>query len=330
MDGVTDAAFRFMSAKYGHPHVVYTEFTAAEGIEAGALRLMRDFRYSELERPVVAQVFGYHPEAFYKAALVAAALGFDGVDINMGCPAKNIAEAGSGAALIRTPDLAKEIVREARRGLEDWGRGVEIADAGLHPAILEYVHTEWARLDGAPVRCVLPLTIKTRIGYDAVAVEEWIKHLLEVEPVAIAIHGRTLKQLYTGLANWDAIGRAVEIARGSGTMILGNGDVSSLAQARERVAQYGVDGVLIGRAAEGNPWVFADHTATREEKLQACIEHSRYFEKISPDQRFLNMRKHLAWYCSGFDGARELRIQLMTTQSADDVEKVIHAWNGKE
>lgn len=330
MDGVTDAAFRFMSAKYGHPHVVYTEFTSAEGIEAGALRLMRDFRYSELERPVVAQIFGYHPKAFYKAAFTAAALGFDGVDINMGCPAKNIAEAGSGAALIRTPELAKEIVCATRRGLEDWGRGMEVAQAGLHSAILEYAQTEWAHLGGAPVRRVLPLTIKTRIGYDAVVIEEWIKHLSEVEPVAIAIHGRTLKQLYTGLANWDAIGRAVEIARGSGTMIFGNGDVRTVAEAHERVAQYGVDGVLIGRAVEGNPWVFAEHTATREEKLQACIEHARYFEKVSPDQRFLNMRKHLAWYCSGFDGARELRIQLMTTQSADEVEKVVHAWNCKE
>lgn len=328
MDGVTDAAFRFMSAKYGHPHVVYTEFTAAEGIEAGALRLMRDFRYSEIERPVVAQVFGYHPKAFYKAALAAAALGFDGVDINMGCPAKNIAEAGSGAALIRTPELAKEIVRAARKGLEDWARGIDIADTSLHPAILEYVRGEWKRLGGAPLRRVLPLTIKTRIGYDTVVVEEWIKHLLEVEPVAIAIHGRTLKQLYTGLANWDAIARAVEIARGSGTMIFGNGDVLSLAQARERVMQYGVDGVLIGRAAQGNPWVFAEYAATREEKLQACVEHARYFEKVSPDQRFLNMRKHLAWYCSGFDGARELRIQLMTTQSADDVERVIGEWSG--
>ncbi len=323
MDGVTDAAFRFMTAKYSQPSVVYTEFTAAEGIEAGALRLMRDFLYSEIERPVVAQVFGSHPGAFYKTAIAVAALGFNGMDINMGCPAKNIAEQGSGASLIRTPELAKDIARASLSGLNDWVKGMKLEQSGLPPAIIDYIYTEWKRKNFTPPRVVLPLTIKTRIGYDSIVIKEWLKHLLEVKPVAVAIHGRTLKQMYTGDANWEAIGEAVEVAKGSGTMIFGNGDVKNLADAHKRVEQYRVDGVLIGRAAQGNPWIFSNHHPTKEEKLQVVLEHTRYFESVITSQYFLNMRKHLAWYCSGFDGAKELRMKLMTTKSVKEVEDII-------
>ena len=155
---------------------------------------------------------------------------------------------------------------------------------------------------------------------------EWIQHLLEVDPVAIAIHGRTLRQGYGGEADWSEIGHAVETARGSGIMIFGNGDVQNRQQALEKVKQYGVDGVLIGRGTFGNPWVFKDEEVDITTKAQVTLEHSRYFEELFKDRenyRFLPMRKHLGWYIRSVDNAAEIRRELMQTESAAEVEKIL-------
>lgn len=357
MDGVTDEPFRFITAKYGKPDILITEFTSVEGICAGATKNLQAFLYDESERPIIAQIFGSTPEAFYKSVFVIAELGFDGVDINMGCPAKNISSKGAGASLILTPKLAKEIIRETKRASQEWSEGKKIEEIGLPEAIIEYVkerqkqsasaraevtaspsmqnhpdaHTpEPARAEvpahehaSVRTRKPLPVSIKTRIGYNSNIVEEWIKHLLEEEPVNISLHGRTLKQMYSGNADWEAIAKAAKLIHQTKTTILGNGDIKDLKDAHEKIRQYGVDGVLIGRATFGNPWIFQGKEATIEEKLSIALEHARLHEKIFTPKFFFPMRKHLAWYCRGFPGASEVRQQLMQTNNSGDVEKIL-------
>lgn len=323
MDGVTDAPFRAITAKYGKPGVMITEFTSVEGINAGATKTLSAFLYQESERPVVAQLFGSTPEAFYKAAFAVCELGFDGVDINMGCPANSVASRGAGAALILTPDLAKEIFKKTRKACEDWAGGKTMEDAGLHPDIIAWVNANRPEIfNGNVPKKILPVSVKTRIGYNSIVIEEWVKHLLEVEPVNISIHGRTLKQGYSGKADWEAIGRAAAIIRQTGTTVLGNGDIRNMAEALERIQQYGVDGALIGRAAFGNPWVFGQKEATVYDRLETAKEHSRIHQKIFGEY-FVPMRKHLSWYCKGFSGASEIRQKLMHTHSAADVENIL-------
>lgn len=321
MDGVTDAAFRYMNAKYGKPSIQFTEFTSVEGLSAGAVKLLDDFIFDDTERPIAAQIFGSTPECFYRAAFIVSELGFDGIDINMGCPAKNVAHHGGGAALILQPDLAKEIIRRTKQGTEDWANGRNIDDIGLPEDLVRAVKKLSKQKEGE--RTALPVSVKTRIGHSSIVVEDWTKHLLEAEPVNISIHGRTLKQMYTGRSDWEAIGRAAEIIHKTSTTALGNGDIESLTDAKSKIKQFGVDGVLIGRAAMGNPWVFQDRSVSLQEKLLVALEHARYFEFIFPQRPFLNMRKHLSWYVKGFDGAKDLRMKLMTTQNAEDCRQLV-------
>ena len=346
MDGVTDASFRRVAARYGRPDLCMTEFTSVEAICCGAEGFVRDLSYGDYERPVLAQIYGRTPEAFYQVAHIVCELGFDGLDINMGCPAKNVANKGCGAGLIRTPELAVTIIRAARRGLEDWAAGQRLEDVGLAPEVLERVrHMNRGRVRPA-ARQLIPLSVKTRVGYDKVAVDEWIPVLLGERPAALSLHGRTLKQMYRGLADWDAIQRAVELARGLPTLILGNGDLKSMSDAVERIRQTGVDGVLLGRGAMGNPWVFrgkqwakdtlagvsrphdTEVDVGQEERTRVLLEHSRHYESLWGERRFPAMRKHLAWYCKGFRGAAQWRAQMVRARNADEVARIVGAESG--
>lgn len=320
MDGITDAPFRFISAKYGHPFLHITEFTSAEGICAGAVKTLRAFLYDENERPVIAQVFGSSPESYYKTAFVIAELGFDGLDINMGCPAKNITSKGSGAGLIINPALAKQLMKVTKKALQEWSEGKKIEEIGLPEKIIQHVKQNRPK---SLRRKILPLSIKTRIGYDDIVIEEWVKHLLELEPANITIHGRTLKQMYSGEANWEAIGRAARIIHQTETLVLGNGDIKNLAQAYEKIKNYGVDGALIGRAALGNPWIFQSKEPLLHEKLNVAIEHAEIYEKRISAEQFMPMRKHLAWYCRGFPNASEIRQKLMQSKNSKEVQSTL-------
>ena len=322
MDGVTDAAFRYMVAKYGKPSLTITEFTAAEGIRAGAERLLEDFLYNPIERPVVAQLFGADPSAFFISGAVVSALGFDGIDINMGCPAKNVTDRGAGAALILEPARARVIIQQTRAGNLAWANGASLEEIGVQPHLASVINERRAEL-GIEGRSELPLSVKTRLGVTHSVVEEWVDVLLQEELAAITIHGRTLKQLYSGNADWEEISRAAEQIHKTPTKVLGNGDVQDMTDAKERMKTYGVDGVLIGRAAFGNPWIFQEHSATESERRAAALEHARYFSLIFPNGHFLRMRKHLLDYMHGFDGAKELRQQLMRIQSLTDVEQIL-------
>jgi tRNA-dihydrouridine synthase len=340
MDGVTDASFRHIAAKHGGPDVILTEFVNIQSALYSPHTLLKDFTYSEIERPVVAQIYGRTPELFYKVAHIVGELGFDGLDINMGCPAKKVAASGCGAALIRTPELAREIIRDAQHGLRDWREGQTLEDIGFDGEMVEQVRLANLRRSGAeqpPERRLIPVSVKTRLGYDRVVIEEWLSTLLGERPAAVSLHGRTLEQGYKGEADWQAIARAVEIARGTGTLIFGNGDVRDLSDVYRRVQQTGVDGVLIGRSTQGDPWIFRDKNIVKEalrrggrlqldlipidleERFRVVVEHSEHFQALFGRSRFMAMRKHLTWYCRDFRGAAEMRGRMTRANSAEEV-----------
>lgn len=347
MDGVTDASFRFITAKHGAPDVTLTEFVNIQSAFYSPHTLLKDFTYCEIERPVVAQIYGKTPELFYKVAHIVCELGFDGLDINMGCPAKKVAASGCGAALIRTPELAGEIIRAARRGVEDWHGGQTLRDLKLCTDVIEQVKQANRQRSGweTPVaRRRIPVSIKTRLGYDCIVIEDWLRTLLAERPAAISLHGRTLAQGYKGEADWQAIAGAAEIAKGSGTLILGNGDVQDLREVCRRARETGVDGVLIGRSAQGAPWLFRQKNAVKRafesggelllqgtpvglaERFQIVVEHSEYFERLNGPSRFMAMRKHLTWYCRNFRGAAEMRAQMTRANSAAEVRRCLAAF----
>lgn len=347
MDGVSDAAFRFITAKYGKPDVITTEFISVDGIAYGAARLFDDFIYHQIERPVVAQIFGIEPEYFYQAAQIICELGFDGVDINMGCPAKTVSRRGAGAGLILNPKLAQEIVLAVKAGITDWQQ------SGLSNKISEKVLTEmWSTkqrlidlgVEFAHDRKLVPVSVKTRIGYSEVQVEQWIPKLLEVQPASIAVHGRTLKQMYQGEADWQALSMVGEIITGYNSQQKGiekvnyiaNGDVDSPEIAKMRLEQSKADGLYIGRGSYGNPWIFADiksylsgnslssEERSLETKARVAYEHALLHYKLKGESGFVQMRKHLAWYLRGFPGAVKLRVALMQANSPVEVKAILN------
>ncbi len=305
MDGVTDIAFRHIIATGAcpelilseakdpskavkskcRPDVIFTEFTNVHDICQGRVMGWEPLRYTDGQRPIVAQLYGKEPLLFYQAAHVVSELGFDGLDINMGCPSKNVASSGCGAGLIKTPELALDIMAATERGLRDWADGQTLAEAGLKPGIVEKVRMARAAQDHQPTpRSALPLSVKTRLGYDSVIIKEWSACLAQGRPQVISIHGRTLKQMYRGNADWDAIAEATSQIREHGILVLGNGDIGSLNEAIARILASGVDGILIGRAALGNPWIFHGKDAIREAVRAKADTHSLRFLRLRSGQ----------------------------------------------
>lgn len=338
MDGVTDHPFRYIQKRHGSPDLIFTEFVRVERLCAGEVKLLRALLYDESQRPVIAQIYGTRPEAFRQAAVLICRLGFDGIDINMGCPSPGVADTGAGAGLILTPELAVAIVAATRSGVRDWENGAtawELPDVA--PAVAALVEERHAQLPTAFQQPrTVPVSAKTRIGYTNQQVDEWIPRLLESQLAAISLHGRTLAQGYTGLADWDAIGRAAELAQRTGTLLLGNGDVTDRADGVRRAAVYGVDGILIGRASYGNPFVFVQKPETPETSSQdesrkvarvsLAGEHATFYEENLrgwPGYSFNFMHKHLRWYVRGLPGARHLRGELVRTKNAAEAARLV-------
>ncbi len=312
MADVTDAAFRQIIAKYSRrtdgsagptgPDIFYTEFVSADGLihpTAGA-KLRRELYFTPAEQPIVAQLFTSKPDKMRAAAAIVADLGFAGVDINMGCPDKGIEKQGCGADLIKNPNLAKELIAAATEG------------AGG-----------------------LPVSVKTRLGYNKVELEQWVPALLEAKPTAITFHLRTRKEMSKVAAHWELANIPVDMARGSGTLILANGDIKDLTEARAKCAQYGLDGAMLGRAIYGNPWLFSEIKPSVKEKIEVLIEHIELFADLfgssatntrlfgGHTKSFSLMKKHFKAYVEGFAGASDLRATLMLVETADEAVKIL-------
>lgn len=301
MDDVTDVAFRHIIATHSKAHggayVTFTEFTSADGLvfadDKGQMRLRAKLRYTEIERPVVAQIFSSTPKHMEQAAAMARELGFNGVDINMGCPDRSVEKQGAGAALIKEPEHAKEIILATKEGAGD-----------------------------------LPVSVKTRVGYAKSELETWLPHILSTKPAVVTIHARTRNELSKVPARWEHIQEAVEIRDSittkDETLIVGNGDVQNTKHARELVAQTGADGAMLGRAMFGNPWVMCEYEPSIDEKIEALIAHTEMFEKeFTGIKSFAIMRKHFASYIEGFAGAKELRTKLMACETAREVTELL-------
>ncbi|MGZ3618080.1 MAG: tRNA dihydrouridine synthase [Ktedonobacteraceae bacterium] len=268
----------------------------------------------------------------------------------MGCPAKTVANKGGGAALIRMPETAREIIRAAQQGVKDWANGQTLEDLEMDPRRIERIHlmneervNTWGD-NAVNERRLLPVSVKTRLGYDSIVITDWVQELLELQPAVISIHGRTLAQHYKGEANWEAIASAAEIVRKTDTLILGNGDIHSLYEAAQRIRSTGVHGVLIGRASFGNPWLFRNRDQlkklihqnidpiaeqlpnvipSREERLLMALEHADVHAKLKGEDHYVEMRKHLGWYLGHFPGAKQIRNDLVRVNSLADVERII-------
>lgn len=312
MADVTDPAFRRIIAKYsahtrsdgtvGGPDVMWTEFVSADGLarapEEGQKKLRADLQYDLSERPVVAQLFSSQPEYMERAARLCLELGFDGVDINMGCPDSSIEKQGAGAAHIKNSEHALEVIRAAQQGAGSQDGGI-------------------------------PVSVKTRLGYNTDILDEWLTKILSANPAAVTVHARTRKEMSKVPARWERVARAVEIrdALGSTTRILGNGDALSLPDAHAKALTSGADGVMLGRAIFGNPWLFHPDkdvtTVPLEEKLRVMVEHTKLYEELLAHKSFAIMKKHYKAYVQGFDGAVELRALLMEATTGDEIEQIV-------
>lgn len=306
MEDVTDTAFRELVMRISNPEhldVLFTEFTSTDGLchEVGRENVIKRFRISDSERhwldktntKIVAQIWGTDPEKFHRSAkYITEEMDFDGIDINMGCPVKKIVKNGGCSALINTPELAKELVLATMEGTD------------------------------------LPVTVKTRTGIKKHNTESWISDLLETKPAAITLHGRTQKDMSEVPADWEEVGKAAAIKneKNPETLIFGNGDILSIAQANEKVQQYNIDGVMIGRGVFHNPWVFnPGYEPSLSERLDTLLLHTRLFDDYWQDQRnFAVLRRFYKIYVQGFPGASKLRAALMETRNQDEVRKIIH------
>ncbi len=305
MADVTDAAFRRVIAQYGKPDVMWTEFVSADGLMSpGRDVLLTDLVFGEEERPIVAQLFSAHPQKMEEAAALVAHLGFDGIDINMGCPAGAIIDQGAGAALIKHPALAIELIKAAQRGA----------------------------VRGAPQGREVPVSVKTRIGTSKNELATWLPALLSAQPALVTIHARTTKELSLVPARWEHVGEAVRIrdAVGSPTLIFGNGDVKTIVEGRQRAGEVGADGVMIGRGIFGNPWLFnarRKKSPLVKEKMRVLCEHVCLFDElVAARKSFAVMKKHFKAYVQGFDGAKELRMKLMETENAQEVIELLNSY----
>src|ERR1700694_982545 len=229
MEDVTDTVLRQVIARCGKPAVVFTEFTNVEGMFSKGERLFTQrLWFTGEKRPLGAQIWGTRPENFFKAAKKLIDMGFDGIDLNMGCPASGVMQKGACSGLINNKPLAKEIIDATKEGA-----------AGI-----------------------LPVSVKTRLGFRAIDFS-WIAFVLEQNPAVLTVHARTVSEMSKVPAHWDRLKTVVEMrnAMNSTTLIVGNGDVKSLRDAKQKVAEAGADGAMIGRGIFENPYLFSEQVA---------------------------------------------------------------------
>lgn len=296
MEDVTDTVFRRIVGKHGRPDVFFTEFTSSDAIcSQGKDSAFKRLLYTEEERPLIAQIWGVTPENYYESAKVIAQMGFDGIDINMGCPVRDIIKKGACSALIKTPDLAREIIEATRNGAPE-----------------------------------LPVSVKTRIGFSDIQTEEWIGFLLKLDLPVLTIHGRTVKEMSKYPVHWDEIERAVKLrdSLGLATKIIGNGDVLSYEESMDKVERHNLDGIMIGRGVFQNLCIFEKgknfQDFTINQKLDVMAEHIHLYKETWNEKKSFNvLKKYFKIYISGFPGASEMRVKFMETTTPTEALELI-------
>lgn len=296
LEQVSDVVFREILSTIGKPDVLFTEFTNVDGLcSEGAEKVSNRLKFTPNQHPIIAQIWGLKPEHYKQAAEKIVTLGFDGIDLNMGCPDRDVVKKGCCSALIENHSLAKEIIHATKEG------------AGT-----------------------LPVSVKTRIGMRKIVTEEWISFLLEQNIANLTVHGRTVAEMSKVPAHWDEIGKVVQIrdAMQKHTTIVGNGDVLSYQQGLDLVKQYGVDGIMIGRGMFQNFWIFNPSvdplTFSVNQRLQLLTDHIQLWDKTWGQTKDFNiLKKFYKVYIHGFENASEIRNDLMQFKTAVDTLRYI-------
>lgn len=312
MEGVTDVIFRQVVAKAGRPDVFFTEFTNVSSFasEKGRANALERLEVVPTDAPIIAQIWGKNPEHFAELAGALQGLGFAGLDINMGCPDRHVNAAGGGAAMIRTPELAVECLRQARAATD------------------------------------LPVSVKTRLGYSFVdEYREWLPTLLKEQPAALTVHLRTRKEMSKVPAHFELIPEIIGLVKAFSpeTKLVINGDIKDLAEVRELSAKYPqVNGWMIGRGVFENPYCFMDYVLTQADLLELLNYHLDLFEAKDAEikrQRvaalcegldtearglaFEPLKRFFKVYLHSFPGAAELRAKLMECKNTHEVREIL-------
>ncbi len=299
MEDVTDPSFRYVCKKYG-ADMMYTEFVSSDGLIRDAAKSLAKLEIFDYERPIGIQIYGHIPEALVESAVRVEAAGPDVIDINFGCPVKKIAGRGAGSGMMREPDKMVEITRR-------------VVDA-----------------------VKLPVTVKTRLGWDedSKIIVELAERLQDAGISALTIHGRTRCQMYKGEADWTLIGKVKENPR-MHIPIIGNGDIKTPEDAAAAFERYGVDGVMIGRASYGHPWIFKEvkhyirtgellPPITLREKVELAKEHLAQSLRFKGERGgVLEMRRHLSCYFKGLPDFKETRLKLVTENDPAAIQPLL-------
>ena len=293
MEGVTDIAFRQVIAHAGRPDLFFTEFTnvSSYASEKGRENALERLRIAPTDSPIIAQIWGKNPEHFAIVAEALESLGFSGIDLNFGCPDKNVNKTGGGAAMIKTPELAVECFRNAKKSTS------------------------------------LPVSVKTRLGWAKTdEFKTWLPTLLAEHPAALTVHLRTKKEMSKVPAHYELIPEIITLRDkiSPETKLIINGDIKNRAEALALHEKYPeVDGFMIGRGVFQNPYCFTDHTATREELLKLLELHLDLYEKYLKNTSFEPLKHFFKIYINNFPGASDFRAKLMETHSIKEAREVI-------
>lgn len=292
MEGVTDLVFRQVVTKAGRPDIFFTEFTnvSSYASEKGRDNALERLKIGPNENPIVAQIWGQNPEHFAETARALEGLGFDGLDINMGCPDKHVNKAGGGAAMIKTPELVVECINRAKENTS------------------------------------LPVSVKTRLGFTYLEeYKEWLPTLLDQHLAALTVHLRTRKEMSKVPAHFELIPEIIKLRDeiAPETKLIINGDIKNKAEAEKLKAKYpGVDGFMIGRGVFENPYCFTDHEPTPEELKALFLYHLDLFEKENR-MPFETMKHFYKVYFKGQPGSADFRNKLMSAKSIPELKSMV-------
>lgn len=296
LDGVTDVVFRQIVTEIGKADVLFTEFTPCEGfVSKGRARVEENFLFTPSQKPIIAQIWGTKPEQFYTVAKALSEREFAGIDINMGCPERVIVKNGACAALIKNPSLAAEIIQATKEAAGE-----------------------------------LPVSVKTRIGFTTIMIEEWISFLLKQNIAALTIHLRTAAEMSKVDAHWELMPQVMQLRKqlAPETVIIGNGDIVSLEDITTKYEQYGCDGFMVGRGIFANPWMFNPkvdmHEKTVADRISLYVKHIDLFEKQwGNTHNFALLKKFAKTYISNFPEASELRVKLMESKKLEELRNIL-------
>ncbi len=293
MEAVTDIIFRQVVARAGRADLFFTEFTNVDSYcsEDGRSNALERFEFLPSEQPIIAQIWGTKPKNFYETVRGLKELGYKSVDINMGCPDKTVIKIGAGSGLIKTPDIANEIISAAKEG-------------------------------------GLPVSVKTRLGYSKTDEwKDWLSNLLEQDIHLLTVHLRTRREMSKVAAHYELIPEIVALRNqiAPKTKLMINGDIKDRQEGLELASKHGFEGIMIGRGVFANPFCFSSHQPSHNELIDLLFYHLDLFDKSQQNQarKFEPLKTFFKIYINNFPGASDLRAKLMQTKSTDEVRQII-------